>query len=135
MLSFTISASADDSQRIAIFLNGQVNPHVLSFKNKPSITFNNDEVSIKANCNEEEYACCSFNRLNKIVFCDSIVLLGDVNGDYCVDEADYYAISQYIMGYKQENFNLNAADVNRDGRINVADYIAVIHIVQEQTIE
>ena len=56
--------------------------------------------------------------------------LGDVNADNVVDEKDLKAIVDYIMGNLQEGiFDVDMADVNRDGRVDAADVVALINLL------
>jgi len=48
------------------------------------------------------------------------LVLGDANGDYCVDDDDVKLYSQYFAGYPV-TLDLTMADVNRDGQITRAD--------------
>ena len=52
---------------------------------------------------------------------------GDVNGDGIVDETDVKLIADYIMGKLPENFNVDEADVNEDGDVNVADIVQIVN--------
>ena len=49
--------------------------------------------------------------------------------------ADYTAIAHKILGKPTVNFNEQAADVNNDGNINMADYTGVVHLLLYGTIE
>ena len=65
----------------------------------------------------------------------AIFVPGDANGDGVVTEEDYHAVSLYIKGQAPDNFDERAADVNKDGVINVADYVGIAHIILYGTIE
>ena len=55
----------------------------------------------------------------------------DVNGDGLVDEKDLDAIVNYNMGNPQEGyFDVNIADGNNDGNVNVADIVEVVKLIQ-----
>ena len=58
-------------------------------------------------------------------------LLGDVNGDGKVDNADISATILRISGKTPQAFNDTAADVNQDGNIDIADVTGIIHIVSK----
>ena len=48
---------------------------------------------------------------------------GDVNGDGLLTSADVMAIANHIIGNKPAGFDVNAANVNNDNEINVADIV------------
>ena len=50
---------------------------------------------------------------------------GDINGDGNVDSDDINEIEKYIMGNPSPYFDLNTADVNDDGVVNVADIVCI----------
>ena len=55
---------------------------------------------------------------------------GDVIGnDGVVDEKDVDALMSHLMGSTPAGFNAAAADVNKDGKVNVADIVALINII------
>ncbi|MGN0143581.1 MAG: glycoside hydrolase family 9 protein [Clostridium sp.] len=54
------------------------------------------------------------------------VLIGDVNGDKVMDSKDYSALKKYIdSGSLSGEINTKNADVNKDGKINFLDLIAL----------
>lgn len=54
---------------------------------------------------------------------------GDVNGDGFLDEKDLHAIINHIMGKPQAgNFDVNKADINKDGKVNAADVVEFIKL-------
>lgn len=56
--------------------------------------------------------------------------LGDVNADNVVDEKDLQAMINHIMDVPQEgNFDLNMADLNKDGKVNAADLVFLINLM------
>jgi hypothetical protein len=64
--------------------------------------------------------------------CDStdrkpVVILGDVNNDGFVNEDDADELANYIMGKPSDKFNIDAADVNTDEKINAADIVTIIN--------
>lgn len=47
-----------------------------------------------------------------------------INSYLCMDENDLNAIINHIMGNPQEgSFDVNMADVNKDGDVNAADVV------------
>ena len=47
-----------------------------------------------------------------------------INSYLCMDENDLNAIVSHIMGNPQEgSFDVNMADVNKDGNVNAADVV------------
>lgn len=55
----------------------------------------------------------------------------DLNGDGIVDKADLDAISSHILGNTPLNFDENAADLNGDRKVNAADIVVLITILQQ----
>lgn len=55
---------------------------------------------------------------------------GDVNGDKKLTYADVEAIINYIMGNEPENFDAEAANVNHDDAINIADAVALMNKIK-----
>lgn len=58
---------------------------------------------------------------------------GDANGDGEVDTNDVEAISDYIVGKPTASFVMEAADVNADDVINVADIVGTVNIIIAKT--
>ena len=59
------------------------------------------------------------------------ILLGDANVDGEVTVDDLVAIAYYVLGYIPDIFSFKGADANRDGLVDVADFITVVHILGE----
>jgi hypothetical protein len=53
---------------------------------------------------------------------------GDANGDDSVNAADVFEVMNHIMGNSSPYFNEEAADVNCDGVVDVADIGAIVNI-------
>lgn len=51
---------------------------------------------------------------------------GDVNGDGDVDQKDIDAIVSYLYGHINDNFDEDAADVNGDQKVNVANIVEIV---------
>lgn len=59
-----------------------------------------------------------------IVGIGTTFIIGNVNGDNVLDENDLNAIVNHIMGNPHEgSFDVNMADVNKDGDVNAADVV------------
>lgn len=56
---------------------------------------------------------------------------GDVNSDNEIDEKDVNAIAKHIMGQTPAGFDMDAADVNGDKKINAADIVALITLIKD----
>ena len=56
----------------------------------------------------------------------TIKKLGDANGDGDVTEADVEAVAKHIMGQTPTGFDKEAADVNGDKVVNVADIVEIV---------
>ncbi len=57
-----------------------------------------------------------------------MTILGDANGDGVVNFADVLTVTSYILGHQPQTFLFNAADVNFDGTISVADAAGIVDI-------
>lgn len=58
---------------------------------------------------------------------------GDSNGDGKIDVSDAVAINSYLLLLPIEDFDVAAADVNKDGHISVSDISATIDMILAQT--
>ena len=54
---------------------------------------------------------------------------GDANGDRKVNAVDITEAVNYIMGKPSKGFNMYAADVNDDGKVNIRDIYAIAAII------
>ena len=54
------------------------------------------------------------------------VAIGDVNNDGSINSADVRAITLYIIGLAPDKFNVEAADANADGKIDIQDVTTII---------
>lgn len=57
---------------------------------------------------------------------------GDINGNGVVNELDREAIVNHIMGNSPEGFDVDAADVNKDGNVDVADVVGFTIAVENK---
>lgn len=60
------------------------------------------------------------------------ILIGDVNGDGEVTEADTKAVADHIIGNTPAGFNKKMADVNEDGKINAADIVLIVNMISSK---
>lgn len=58
-------------------------------------------------------------------------ILGDVNGDGLVNNADISATILHISGNTPATFNVKAADVNKDDSVDIADLTGIISIISQ----
>lgn len=56
---------------------------------------------------------------------NTIIEVGDANGDDEVDKKDVESIASHIIGEAQESFDERAADMNDDKKVNVVDIVEV----------
>ena len=56
---------------------------------------------------------------------NTIIEVGDANGDDEVDKKDVECIASHIIGEAQESFDERAADMNDDKKVNVVDIVEV----------
>ena len=56
---------------------------------------------------------------------------GDVNGDGDVDQEDIDAIVSYLFGDITDGFDEEAADVNVDQKVNVADIVLLVKMIEK----
>ena len=59
------------------------------------------------------------------------ILMGDVDGDGELTNADTDAIAKFIMGQTTTGFNKKMADVNEDGYVNVADIVLLVKMIEK----
>lgn len=60
--------------------------------------------------------------------------LGDSNANGSVNIADVVNIANYAIGNEVEHFNQAASDVNKDGKITMADATGTVRIILEQDV-
>ena len=68
----------------------------------------------------------------KSISTGSSFVLGDADGSGKVDLNDVKAIANDIMGTPSAGFNKAQADVNGDEKVDVADLVEVIRIVEKK---
>ena len=54
------------------------------------------------------------------------VLRGDADGNGEVRPADILALANHLIGKAPAQFNAKAADVNKDGKVDITDLVALI---------
>ena len=57
---------------------------------------------------------------------------GDANGDGNYDFEDVNAIARYIFSQDTENFYFYNADLNKDGKVNIADIVLLINKLRKK---
>lgn len=67
------------------------------------------------------------------VSAEEVYLLGDANGDGKVDAADVVEILNSIRGKSSDNFDIDLADINEDGHIDMTDVDGVTAIIIGRT--
>ncbi len=55
--------------------------------------------------------------------------LGDANCDGKINSDDAVLILKYVVGYTDDNFNINYADINNDGKVNSDDAVEILKYV------
>jgi len=60
----------------------------------------------------------------------AFVVIGDLNDDRKVGKTDLSLLVDYIMGKNPLGIDKNTADVNKDGKVNVADVTEVVKIIK-----
>lgn len=58
------------------------------------------------------------------------ILIGDVDGDGKLTNADADAIAKHIIGNTPAGFNKKMADVNNDGDVNVIDIVLLVKMIE-----
>ena len=67
------------------------------------------------------------NRLSRTFKANKVSKIpGDANGDGQVDANDIVEITNYIMGKASKSFIFKTADVNEDGKVNIADILQIV---------
>ena len=64
-----------------------------------------------------------------LAFAEETLLLGDVNGDTYITNADVLAIFRYIYNPELYPVNVIAADVNHDSYVTNADVLAIFRYI------
>lgn len=74
----------------------------------------------------------------EIPFAVDTIIPGDADGNKSVTKNDVVAMENYLLGNTPERFSLEAADINKDGRISIEDLTRIIDILinpQSQSIQ
>lgn len=58
------------------------------------------------------------------------ILIGDVDGDGKLTNADADAIAKHIIGQTPSGFNKKMADVNEDNHINIIDIVLLVKMIE-----
>lgn len=57
------------------------------------------------------------------------ILMGDANSDGIVNTEDAFTVTEYFVG-KNKKIDKNAADINYDGKVTVADANSIVNIAK-----
>ena len=57
------------------------------------------------------------------------IIPGDIDGNSIIDRNDLVSIISYLTGQQPAVFSATAADVNRDGKVDIADVTSIIGII------
>ena len=60
------------------------------------------------------------------------VITGNVDGNEVVDSGDVTYLVNHLLGQTPDNFVIEAADVNGDGEVDIADVAALTAAIMEQ---
>jgi len=80
--------------------------------------------------NDPEAEGAEFGTTQTVKF-DVAPKFGDVNADNAIDNNDVDELANYIMGKPSKKFKIEAADINQDGHINVADITELLIIINK----
>lgn len=72
-----------------------------------------------------------WKNFTNIIEVGGLVLEGDVNGDGVVNETDAIDVATYILGKTPTGFKKDAADINKDDMVNVADIVLINKIIKK----
>lgn len=75
-----------------------------------------------------------WNQFVNIVEMEGDYPLGDLTGDYEVNQDDVTALIGYIMG-KTDGIEKSIADINEDGEVNIADVTKLVEIINNMATE
>ncbi len=78
-----------------------------------------DDVQVFDNALTQEDVSSLFTHPGELLAGEIIPILGDLNNSQTVDEADYLI---WIKNYNKTGLGASGGDLNRDGRVNAADF-------------
>ena len=63
---------------------------------------------------------------NKIVDMATVIIMGDVNGDSCIDSTDYLRIKGAFLGtFSLSDASAKASDIDKSSSIDSTDYLRI----------
>ena len=83
---------------------------------------------VPAGCSQKYKAAEGWNEFLNI----REMINGDINGNGVVNELDREAIVNHIMGNSPEDFDEDAADINKDGNVDVTDVVEFTNGVENK---
>ena len=86
---------------------------------------------VPKNSGEKYQYADGWSEFQNIVEMESTIQ-GDANGDGFVDNNDIDIISRYIMTGETDGFIFKNADTNEDGKVNVADIVEIVNIIEQE---
>lgn len=93
------------------------------------------ELFVPTDCKSAYQSAEYWQNFTNIIELDPDYILGDANGDGCLDVMDIVNVAQCIVGNVPDNFSPLAGDYNEDGSIDVFDIVNMaIAILNENSV-
>lgn len=70
-----------------------------------------------------------YNKNGLVKTIEAGVLTGDANGDSEISASDIIEVINYMIGKQSDKFNFDNADVNKDGKVDVADVVLITKMI------
>jgi hypothetical protein len=86
---------------------------------------------VPKNSGEKYHDADGWSEFQNIVEMESTIQ-GDANGSGNVDSNDIDTITRYIMTGEADGFIFNNADVNEDNKIDAADIVKIVNLINAQ---
>lgn len=124
----------DEAVIVTITLNEEVKPvkdWVLSEDGKQltrTFTQNYDDIITVVDAKYEDYT------VDVQINIDNIIVIGDITGNKKIEEEDVSLVKRHLISasngnWKLEGRNLKAADINKDGKVNITDLVLLLRIL------